>query len=144
MPYYYELQIEHRDRYGDGTRDPEIIVAFNNGKRDKDVFFSIDYRGSAFREKFFESKIDEPDDFYDKDYVPQKNCDFGFINEKGDKCQFVVMQHYQAERLWDETRDYYYVDRLNYNKDTKTINCDLPKYVTNFINKLLSKEGAAQ
>ena len=144
MPYYYELQVEFTDNEGNFVDDPDIIVGWSHGKREKNVHLSVDYNGSGFREKLFENKIDAVDEPDNEGYVPEKNSEFGYINKEGLRCQLAVVQDYEDPEGIDDSRDWYYVERLNYNKDTKTINCDLPKYVTNFINKLLSKKGAAQ
>ena len=129
MPYYYELQVEFTDNEGNFVDDPDIIVSWDQGKKDdwRSGLRTDELTGSAFREKLFETF-----DGY--------NSEAGFINQKGHRCQLVVVQNYCDTEGFNEDRDWYYVDRLNYNKDTKTINCNLPKYVTNFINNLLANK----
>lgn len=126
MPYYYELQIEFTDNEGSFVDDPDILVSWDQGKKDghRRGIISNELKGDGFRKKLFETF-----DGY--------NTEAGYINEDGHRCQLVVVKNYIDTWGDNEDRDWYYVDRLNYNKDTKTINCDLPKYVTNFINKLL-------
>ena len=127
MPYYYELQIEFTDNEGSFVDDPYIIASWDNCKRDdfRSGIQSNELKGDGFRKKFFETF-----DGY--------NSESGYINEEGYRCQLVVVQNYCDTEGFNEDRDWYYADRLNYNKDTKTINCDLPKYITSFINKLLA------